>query len=183
VIGYRFPSEIIQQAIWLYLRFTLSIRLRPPRPATHGKFGCITWTSTPRRTRVSSFVGDADLAEGRLLQRKFNDPRRDLGRGPVRQDRLHRGRPDAPPIDSRSGQRRRYPHRLSRRRRAQRPVGGARRGRVPCCACCDSPSRPTARSSRLITGIFQIHYCGAPLTNARCLHPSIERRRPWAGTT
>jgi hypothetical protein len=34
------------------------------------------------------FVGDADLAEGRLLQRKFNDPRRDLGRGPVRQDRL-----------------------------------------------------------------------------------------------
>src|SRR3979411_449360 len=34
------------------------------------------------------FVGDADLAEGRLLQRKFNDPLRDLGRGPVRQDRL-----------------------------------------------------------------------------------------------
>src|SRR6202040_2040458 len=27
-------------------------------------------------------------AEGRLLQRKFNDPRLDLGRGPVRQDRL-----------------------------------------------------------------------------------------------
>ena len=24
--GYRFPSEIIQQAIWLYLRFTLSLR-------------------------------------------------------------------------------------------------------------------------------------------------------------
>ena len=22
--GYRFPAEIIQQAIWLYLRFTLS---------------------------------------------------------------------------------------------------------------------------------------------------------------
>src|ERR1700730_11119652 len=34
------------------------------------------------------FVGDADLAEGRLLHRKFNDPLRDLGRGPVRQDRL-----------------------------------------------------------------------------------------------
>jgi len=29
-------------------------------------------------------LGDADLAEGRLLQRKFNDPLRDLGRGPVR---------------------------------------------------------------------------------------------------
>ena len=24
--GYRFPREIIQQAIWLYLRFTLSLR-------------------------------------------------------------------------------------------------------------------------------------------------------------
>jgi transposase-like protein len=24
--GYRFPSEIIQQVIWLYLRFTLSFR-------------------------------------------------------------------------------------------------------------------------------------------------------------
>src|ERR1700719_2809333 len=24
--GYRFPPEIIQQAIWLYLRFTLSLR-------------------------------------------------------------------------------------------------------------------------------------------------------------
>ena len=24
--GYRFPPEIIQQAVWLYLRFPLSIR-------------------------------------------------------------------------------------------------------------------------------------------------------------
>ena len=24
--GYRFPPEIIQQAIWLYLQFTLSLR-------------------------------------------------------------------------------------------------------------------------------------------------------------
>jgi transposase-like protein len=24
--GYRFPPEIIQQSIWLYLRFTLSLR-------------------------------------------------------------------------------------------------------------------------------------------------------------
>jgi putative transposase len=24
--GYRFPPQIIQQAIWLYLRFTLSLR-------------------------------------------------------------------------------------------------------------------------------------------------------------
>ena len=26
--GYRFPAEIIHQAIWLYLRFTLSLRDR-----------------------------------------------------------------------------------------------------------------------------------------------------------
>ena len=24
--GYRFPPEVIQQAIWLYIRFTLSLR-------------------------------------------------------------------------------------------------------------------------------------------------------------
>src|ERR1700731_1354183 len=42
----------------------------------------------PNRKATRTLVGDADLAEGRLLQRKFNDPRRDLGRGPVRQDRL-----------------------------------------------------------------------------------------------
>jgi len=50
--GYRFPPEIIQQAIWLYVRFTLSFRDvedllaergivvstragRDPTPATH----------------------------------------------------------------------------------------------------------------------------------------------------
>jgi len=32
----------------------------------------------------------SDLAEGRLLQRKFNDPRLDLGRGPVRHRRNDR---------------------------------------------------------------------------------------------
>ena len=26
ISGYRFPPEIIQQAIWLYIRFTLSFR-------------------------------------------------------------------------------------------------------------------------------------------------------------
>ena len=38
--------------------------------------------------KIPHFVGDPDLAEGRLLQRKFNDPCLDLGHGPVRQDRL-----------------------------------------------------------------------------------------------
>src|ERR1700731_119375 len=33
------------------------IRLRPPRPAIRGKLeGCITWTSTPRRTRQPKSV-------------------------------------------------------------------------------------------------------------------------------
>jgi hypothetical protein len=41
--------------------------------------------------KLPHFVGDADLAKGRLVQRKLNDPRRDLGRGPVRQDRLLAG--------------------------------------------------------------------------------------------
>ena len=27
--GYRFPPEIIHQAIWLYLRFTLSLHTKP----------------------------------------------------------------------------------------------------------------------------------------------------------
>ena len=30
--GYRFPPEIIQQAIWLYVRFTLSNRATQPVP-------------------------------------------------------------------------------------------------------------------------------------------------------
>jgi putative transposase len=32
--GYRFPPEIIQQAIWLYLRFTLSHRGELPEAAS-----------------------------------------------------------------------------------------------------------------------------------------------------
>src|SRR6202040_2544322 len=34
--GYRFPSEIIQQAIWLYLRFTLSLPDVEDLLAEHG---------------------------------------------------------------------------------------------------------------------------------------------------
>jgi hypothetical protein len=41
--------------------------------------------------KLSHFVGDADLAEGRPLQRKGDDPRLNLGRGPVRQNRLLAG--------------------------------------------------------------------------------------------
>jgi hypothetical protein len=44
--GYRFPPEIIQQAIWLYIRFTLSFRDvadllagRARRPALLGSRG------------------------------------------------------------------------------------------------------------------------------------------------
>jgi hypothetical protein len=34
--GYRFPPEIIQQAIWLYLRFTLSFRAVEDLLVDHG---------------------------------------------------------------------------------------------------------------------------------------------------
>ncbi len=46
----------------------------------------------PAFFKVSSNRGlcMTDLAEGRLLQRKFNDPRLDIGRGPVREDCLVR---------------------------------------------------------------------------------------------
>jgi hypothetical protein len=37
------------------------------------------------------FIGDADLAEGRLLQRKFDNLRLNLARDPVRHDRLLTG--------------------------------------------------------------------------------------------
>jgi hypothetical protein len=45
----------------------------------------------------------------------------------------------------------------SRRRRMQRPAGGARRRRISRRARGDPRSRATARSGRLIIGIFQIH--------------------------
>ena len=48
--GYRFPPEIIQQAIWLYLRFSLSFRDVEPRSAGSGSFRVGKWDST----------GDAD---------------------------------------------------------------------------------------------------------------------------
>jgi hypothetical protein len=36
--GYRFPPEIIHQAIWLYLRFTLSLRDVEDLLAEHKRF-------------------------------------------------------------------------------------------------------------------------------------------------
>jgi hypothetical protein len=38
--GYRFPPEIIQQAIWLYVRFTLSFRDVEDLLAERGIFEC-----------------------------------------------------------------------------------------------------------------------------------------------
>jgi hypothetical protein len=37
--GYRFPPEIIQQAIWLYVRFTLSFRDVEPDPCQRPRLG------------------------------------------------------------------------------------------------------------------------------------------------
>ena len=42
-------------------------------------------------TALADLVGDADLAEGGLLQGQLDDDRLDLGRGAVRQDRLAAG--------------------------------------------------------------------------------------------
>jgi hypothetical protein len=41
-----------------------------------------------RMAELAKLVGDADLTEGRLLQRKLDDDRLDLGRRPVLQDWL-----------------------------------------------------------------------------------------------
>ena len=41
-----------------------------------------------RKAKLPHLIGDTDLAERRLLQRKGNDPCLDLRRGPVREDRL-----------------------------------------------------------------------------------------------
>ena len=44
--GYRFTTEIIQQAIWLYVRFTLSFRGRChvwTAPADQGLFLAFAW--------------------------------------------------------------------------------------------------------------------------------------------
>ncbi len=38
--------------------------------------------------KLPHFVGGADLAKDRLIKRKLDDPRLDLGCGPLRQDRL-----------------------------------------------------------------------------------------------
>jgi putative transposase len=44
--GYRFPPEIIQHAIWLYVRFTLSFRDGAP---SHRKPRCHAQPANPRR--------------------------------------------------------------------------------------------------------------------------------------
>src|ERR1039457_5526656 len=48
--GYRFPPEIIQQAIWLYVRFTLSFRDVEDLLAERG---IVVSYETVRRTRPS----------------------------------------------------------------------------------------------------------------------------------
>jgi hypothetical protein len=55
---HRFPPEIIQHAIWLYLRFTLSYRdveeLPPPQPDPHDD-------PQPPPELADFFVGDVEL--------------------------------------------------------------------------------------------------------------------------
>ena len=60
--GYRFPPEIIRQAIWLYLRFTLSLR---DVEDLFAERGIIVSYETVRRwvpVRTSGCLGIAEAA-------------------------------------------------------------------------------------------------------------------------
>ena len=52
--GYRFPPEIIQQAIWLYLRFTLSLREVEDLLAERSIWLCHVVDRRTRQARVKS---------------------------------------------------------------------------------------------------------------------------------
>ena len=65
---YRFPPEIIQQAIWLYLRFTLSFRDVEDLLAEHGVM--VSYESVRRRV---SYFGPTIAAD---LRRRSAKPRR-----------------------------------------------------------------------------------------------------------
>src|SRR3981189_2828788 len=69
-------ATLASSALSLFFIVSRSWRCQTPRTPA----GEIEWPSF--------LISLAHLAEGRLLHRKFNDPLRDLGRGPVRQDRL-----------------------------------------------------------------------------------------------
>jgi transposase-like protein len=48
--GYRFPPVIIQQAIWLYLRFTLKLLRAKKMPSRYRAFACAKLAETGNHT-------------------------------------------------------------------------------------------------------------------------------------
>jgi hypothetical protein len=62
--GYRFPPEIIQQASWLYLRFTLSFRDVEDLLAERGIF--VSWASGRAPPFITSGAGRPPAGRGRL---------------------------------------------------------------------------------------------------------------------
>ena len=62
--GYRFPSEIIEQTIWLYLRFTLSFRDVEGLLAERGIM--VSYETVRRRVNHFGPLIAADLRKRRL---------------------------------------------------------------------------------------------------------------------
>ncbi len=72
--GYRFPAEVISQAIWLYFRFPLSFRMAEEMLAargiiiSHGQFGGER-SSSARTSRTGSAGAYPALATSGTLMR------------------------------------------------------------------------------------------------------------------
>ena len=56
--GYRYPIEVIGHAVWLYHRFTLSLRdVEEPRPRWWSPTTIRSWCASSGRTTPPSYVG------------------------------------------------------------------------------------------------------------------------------
>ncbi len=54
--GHRYPAEIISHAVWLYYRFSLSLRDVEELLAEGGSHGCSSWDlPSPRLASCSGF--------------------------------------------------------------------------------------------------------------------------------
>src|SRR5271165_3991767 len=74
--GYRFPAEIIHQAIWLYLRFTLSFRDVEDLLADRGmRRGC--WTHSLSKFRLAAHTA----RKSEMFLGKFERAKSDISAG------------------------------------------------------------------------------------------------------
>jgi transposase-like protein len=71
--GYRFPPEVIHQAIWLYLRFTLSLRDVEDLLAERGV--AVSYETVRRWANHFGPIIAADLRKRRLALLCHDDPR------------------------------------------------------------------------------------------------------------